>query len=617
MNSLKIFIFIGLAAFALNASAQHERVIVETSPLARVLLLQDSVQQIQSLLGVGTNIQITNVTYLTASNLTLPIGASTGAFWNSTDGNGDGAWTKNGAALTNLNAANLVGVASNISITGSYITNTILDMVSFIPTNAYNVVGSITTTAASQVLTCTPGLFASIPSLGRGWEITIINSPFNFSQYTVIYILDSSHLVLNRPLNQNFSGVVTNYIQPPAATFYDDTVGRQDWVGWVGDNGAFGITCQPNNDGKYMYIVNTTNCMWTDATVQFDGPRWGVTAGSSTLSANILGVNYNAIGDSLYIGPDSIIQVRYGFTNRINTYLDFWSPSRFQTNLYANGPVISAGTNIISMGTTLSYAASDTKASGSPGTFTGLLPGDFIVLNNASFPVLSVSVDASTAYLARTSGASYTNVAWSRSPASYRSSNLSPLPAMEVANNGSVIIHNDTSDARFIINGGASSNSAYFGIYNAGANDVRGALGTGIRQNIISFNLFSPDNALQVQSNGMVSVGIALTNVIGTAVNIASPLVASNTATFILGISSQAANAPVFIQPSGITNNFGVSGTAYVTCTNGNWTNFNFAGTAVLTNIAITVTNMSIHVQAGGSLKAAAAGSMSGTLIPD
>lgn len=555
MNAIKKLLTFVILLCALSSVAQngHDRGPVTSSPLGRELIIQDSVQQIQTLLGVGTNVQVTNVTFLTASNLTLPIGASTGAFWNSVDGTGLGAWTKNGSALTNLTAANLIGVASNITITGSYITNTILDMVSFVPTNAYNVVGTITTTISSPVLACTPGMFASIPSLGRGWELTLINSPFNFGQFTIIYILDSSHIVLNRPLGQNFTGVITNYVQPTAAVFYDNTVGRSDWIGWIGNNGSFGITCSPNNDGKYMYIAGATNCMWTDMSPQFDGTRWGVSSGASTLTGNILGVNYNALGDSLYIGGDSILQVRSGFTNRINTYIDFWSPVRMQSDLFANRAITSAGTNSVSMGTTLSYAAFDMKATGSAGTFTGLLSGDLIVLSNASFPVLSVSVDASTAYLSRSSGLSYTNVAWMRLPANYRAYNSSPLPAMEVANNGSVIIHKDTSDGRFILDGGNSTNSAYFGIYDAGAGDVRGAMGTGVHQNIITYSLQAPDNSLQVQSNGLVSVGIGLTNVNGTAIGIASPVVASNTATFALGVSSVFTNTYA-MTATGFTN---------------------------------------------------------------
>lgn len=141
-----------------------------------------------------------------------------------------------------------------------------------------------------------------------------------------------------------------------------------------------------------------------------------------------------------------------------------------------------------------------------------------------------------------------------------------------------------------------------------------------------STNMLDIDSVTGVKSYGNLSVGGSLTITNGTSgilylissggntnITLDSGL---GTATASNGFASFATNAPTKIQPSGITNGLAVMALAYVTCTNANFTNFNAAGTAVLTNTAVTFTNQMFMLQPGGFLKAAVAGVLSGNLIP-
>lgn len=80
------------------------------------------------------------------------------------------------------------------------------------------------------------------------------------------------------------------------------------------------------------------------------------------------------------------------------------------------------------------------------------------------------------------------------------------------------------------------------------------------------------------------------------------------------GLKSLATTAPVAITATGITNNMGKMACAYVTCTAVTFTNFNNAGTAILTNTSLTAIGQLFILQSGGSIQAASG--LSGNMIP-
>lgn len=646
---------------AVNIFAQHERQIVETSPLARALLTNDTALQWIDALGIGTNINVTNIGDLTVTtNLSLPLGASVGAFWTSTDSSGDGAWTNNGFSLTNLNATNLTGNISTFGVTANI----------------------------------NPGLYpkGATYNSGSDFPVPLIAGASYYFNRSDLSVIDSggphwtnSGIFTAVGTNLTFGGIGT----------YGQPVKDQVWMitnyvagTFVGDFSRYPINAQ--------ILTNLTNVVISGPSPHFIYQQTNIPATYSQgtpIFANFIPGGNPTFNDALIIACDDLLpngyaDIAFGYfggglntdpTNfvtsggiGVSSYNGNWgTPWLNQSNYGVWNP---GALTVCTVGGTAFIVCGDYVGQ----TLNGDIP-EFFISSNGYHVMITDQSSGSTNYFDFNRTNSVLNIPYgglvigASNNAQFvyiEGTNGGREPVFANYNNGSnsldLVTASDTNGGLAAIEFGYTSNPfsapvqvAAIGISSPKSFYSQPYTGTS------NYGMYTPGN-LYFQTDGgepwvFSSVGIpgvasmpigqipefymasnhygmhitdwytGSTNYFNfnrTNASFSAPfgsiasltnsavITLAGTVTATNGLISEAANAPVLIQPSGITNAFGVNGIAFVTCTNGSWTNFNSLGTAVLTNTAITGTNIPVPVQAGGYLKAAAAGVMSGTLVP-
>lgn len=258
----------------------------------------------------------------------------------------------------------------------------------------------------------------------------------------------------------------------------------------------------------------------------------------------------------------------------------------------------------------------------------------FFVLTNEQYNFYWIN--SNTAYSDRPAQFSHTNDGWKYYPnAASFNAFPAPFPAAQPQQYQSVIdtgggVHiqgQDTAnDGRFTIGSGTNVFSwTTTTSPNAYRLQCQGLTGTGYMAQSSPYTLITIlngaiPNFLFADTNGVAFNNFvkAASNAVEFSVNAAitnqASLGTNGIFYFQNGAASKAINATVAIVGTGATNSMGVNATAYVICTATTFTNFNNAGTAVLTNTTATFNNQMFNLQPGGFIKAASG--LSGTLVP-
>lgn len=625
---MKRIVLIAVLLFSsFNLLAQHQRTIVETSPLARALLTNDTQLQWITALGIGTNINVTNVGNLTATNLTLPVGARAGAFWISYDSSGDGAWTNNGATLTNLLGPNITGLISNV-INGSLITNSAFMGNAAYMTNLYAFPGTFSYTTAHQNYITYSGNLSDFTNLVVG---EYIRNPATLEEFGITGLTNANMTIAIDPGNINTIQSAAPMIASRPWMVLNDDIPRV--VGSFTDGAGF--------YGAGFSIGNRFQIMFADgdnSVKMFNAPPVGSAPAYFSIGAGIgigngTGNQFQIFDGSLYascsIEPNSELGIR-GLTNALGLssipvetslglYNGFTSGSPgyfFGTNFFAPTPTISGTVGLNYLAGTLAFNNEEV--------------GGTIVISNGQFYTIQ-TWSPNQVTVAPPLQFNYSSVHFQYLPASTHYFNSGQASGMAVAQNGTLVFDNLNTLSTGIYFG-QGTNSLFVG-WQASDGGRLGIGGiTGTSAGAFNINDLAVVNSLQVLSNSWVSY-TSLTNNFGTNISVYSEMyfaagmnataatngsiLVTNQATFNSGVASKSTTASVVVTTSGITNTLPVNAKLFLTAaTVATFTNFNASGSPTLTNTFVGTNVLVDILQPGGYCRSSASGLSSGTVVP-
>lgn len=491
------------------------------------------------------------------------------------------------------------------------------------PTNTYTSTASISAVVNSHSFTSTTHTFSGWHA---GWQFTTI--PDNQQYWVTRVITDNS--VYAYSINMGGNSAYTNVaaLISPAAEYASDNNGVKDAFS-IGGDGAVMISGENGfGNSASLYFANDEDTV--SLVVANPGNTTSHRFSVETKIGEPFTVYLSAPNESVFVNNVGALDVNNGITNK-NGAVSFPGSNTFTGGINSSTQNTFSGGNVFS-GTNLFSGPSNTFSS--PAYFTGGLTATamtnlngFLLKTNSSFVADAFgTTNGNARFMALTNG----DVGIVTSPVGGTTSNFT---AVFGANGTSTLNGNVNIKANSLLTMSGTSSAIDVGTIELGENTTLSSTmlivkstatassdGTGITFGrpdlgpwirVYATNLiFTAAGGAGLSQIAMGGLGIGTTNNAGNG-----NLLASGTGTFTNGVGSLATDAPIIIQATGISNASTTKNwVAYVTCTATTFTNFNNAGTAVLTNTTATFNNQLFILQPGGSIKAAAG--LSGVIIP-